>query len=58
MSDFNSYARKKAKRHQDNNNTTDDGDAAVTYQCLPIADLAQDFNGNPEDGAEYLAMIR
>jgi hypothetical protein len=27
-------------------------------RCLPIATLDSDFDGQPKDGAEYLAMIQ
>lgn len=27
-------------------------------QCLPMASLPGDFSGEPEDGAEYLAMMQ
>ncbi|KZW04237.1 hypothetical protein EXIGLDRAFT_828151 [Exidia glandulosa HHB12029] len=37
------------------------GEAESSYggnQVLPVAHLPQDFNGEPEDGAQYLAMVR
>jgi hypothetical protein len=27
-------------------------------QVLPVAELPEDFNGEPEDGAAYLFMVR
>jgi hypothetical protein len=27
-------------------------------QCLPMASLPGDFSGDPEDGAQYLAMMQ
>ncbi len=35
-----------------------DGERLPTYQVLPIADLPEDFDGNPVDGPQYLAMMR
>lgn len=39
----------------------DAGDAprgGLGSQVLPVADLAEDFDGNPEDGMEYLFLVR
>ncbi|WVQ73685.1 hypothetical protein IAR50_003265 [Cryptococcus sp. DSM 104548] len=35
----------------------DGGSPNPRAQCLPMADLPADFDGIPEDGAQYLAMI-
>lgn len=36
----------------------DDGPAVKAGQALPIAILADDFDGEPEDGATYLALAK
>jgi hypothetical protein len=34
------------------------GQETSSYQILPIAELPDDFDGNPVDGAQYLAMMQ
>jgi hypothetical protein len=35
-----------------------DEDESLGRQVLPVADLPDDFDGNPEDGMQYLFMVR
>jgi hypothetical protein len=47
------------KRKRDEYESSDDeGDHAVGRQALPVADLPFDFDGEPEDGAQYLFTVR
>ena len=47
------------KRKRDEYESSDDEDGHVLgKQALPVADLPFDFNGVPEDGAQYLFTVR
>lgn len=39
-------------------NSDDENDHVVGKQVLPVADLPFDFDGVPEDGAQYLFTVR
>lgn len=38
-------------------NQEEPGSPNPRARCLPVADLPADFDGIPEDGAQYLAMV-
>lgn len=47
------------KRKRDEYESSDDeGDRVMGRQVLPVADLPFDFDGVPEDGAQYLFTVR
>jgi len=47
------------KRKRDKYETSDDEDGHVLgKQVLPVADLPFNFDGVPEDGAQYLFTVR
>ena len=50
-----------AQRKRQREGEDDDEEQNETHsrmQALPIADLPDDFDGDPEDGATYLAIVR
>jgi len=47
------------KRKRDEYETSDDeGEHVTNKQVLPVANLPFDFDGVPEDGAQYLFTVR
>ena len=47
------------KRHRDGEDDDEEqNETHMRMQALPIADLPDDFDGDPEDGATYLAIVR
>ena len=47
------------KRKRDEYEASDDeGGHALGKQVLPVADLPSNFDGVPEDGAQYLFTVR
>ncbi|CAO1617460.1 unnamed protein product [Sympodiomycopsis kandeliae] len=48
----------KRKRHTQDQNGGHSEDQDFGNQSLPVAILPQDFDGNPLDGSQYLAMVR
>ena len=47
------------KRKRDEYESSDDeGEHILGKQVLPVADLPLDFDGVPEDGAQYLFTVR
>ena len=48
-----------SKRKRDEYESSDDeNDHPIGRQVLPVADLPLDFDGAPEDGAQYLFTVR
>ncbi|KAG6903457.1 hypothetical protein C0995_005480 [Termitomyces sp. Mi166 len=46
------------KRKRDEIEDSDDEEPSFGRQILPVADLPGDFNGEPEDGMQYLFTVR
>ena len=46
------------KRKRDEYETSDDEEYVLGKQVLPVAALPFDFDGMPEDGAQYLFTVR
>jgi hypothetical protein len=47
------------KRKRDEHESSDDEDGhSIGKQVLPVANLPFDFDGVPEDGAQYLFTVR
>lgn len=47
------------KRKRDEYDTSDDEDGVTLgRRALPVADLPFDFDGVPQDGAQYLFTVR
>jgi len=46
------------KRKRDEYETSDDEERVLGKQVLPVAALPFDFDGVPEDGAQYLFTVR
>ena len=47
------------KRKRDEYESSDDeNDHVIGKQVLPVANLPFDFDGTPEDGAQYLFTVR
>ena len=46
------------KRKRDEYETSDDEEYVLGKQVLPVAALPFDFDGVPEDGAQYLFTVR
>jgi len=48
----------KRKRGEDDDDDDDDDDLAYGKQILPVANLPDDFDGEPLDGMQYLFTVR
>ncbi|KAF8605344.1 hypothetical protein BDV93DRAFT_521670 [Ceratobasidium sp. AG-I] len=46
------------KRKRNQGDVDDDDAPALGNRVLPVADLPSDFSGEPEDGAQYLFLVR
>ena len=46
------------KRKRNQGDVDDDDVPALGNRVLPVADLPSDFSGEPEDGAQYLFLVR
>ncbi len=46
------------KRKRDDFDDSDDDEVSLGRQVLPVANLPQDFAGEPEDGLQYLFTVR
>ncbi|KAJ7094580.1 hypothetical protein B0H15DRAFT_946980 [Mycena belliarum] len=46
------------KRKRDDHDESDDEDTSFGRQILPVANLPADFQGEPEDGMQYLFTVR
>ena len=47
-----------SKRKWSEANDSDDEEPALGRQVLPVANLPADFTGVPQDGLQYLFMVR
>lgn len=48
--------RKRVREGEQESEEVQDGEGYPKAQALPIADLPEDFTGEAEDGATYLAL--
>lgn len=46
----------KRKYHEDD--SSDEEEPSLGKQVLPVANLPADFSGDPEDGLQYLFLVR
>jgi len=46
------------KRKRDEFEDSDDEEPSFGKQILPVANLPEDFNGEPADGLQYLFTVR
>ncbi|KAI0787041.1 hypothetical protein BC629DRAFT_488904 [Irpex lacteus] len=47
-----------SKRKRSELQDSDEDEPTLGKQVLPVANLPADFNGEPEDGLQYLFMVR
>lgn len=53
-----SYPTTYPKRKWDEVDSSDDEEPSLGKQVLPVANLPADFAGDPEDGLQYLFLVR